>query len=309
MRQWRVGTLTMGLVLVLSGIGLLYAQFDQAGVVGSIIKWWPVIFVLLGIEVLVQNYWKKDEGSGLRYDILSIIIVFFIVMTGLGLHTISELGLGQAIHNEINQQVFSVPAAQEVPLNPELKKVVLETGNGNVKLSTHSGSSILARSTIKVRAESSEQASARVDQNTLLTQQKAGNTLYLGFGSALDSDLVQYDLSLLVPNNIAVQLGLGGNSAEIDLDSLKNDWKINGPGRCAINLPTAADVTVTALLKDEKYLHGNLAWNITPSPSTTKQEEYDQGREQPMQAQAKLGNGTHRLDVIGINDLTINHLP
>ena len=78
MRQWRVGTLTMGLVLVLSGIGLLYAQFDRAGAVGSLLQWWPDIFVLLGIEVLVQNYWKKDEGSGLRYDILSIIIVSFI---------------------------------------------------------------------------------------------------------------------------------------------------------------------------------------------------------------------------------------
>ena len=311
MRQWRVGTLTMGLVLVLSGIGLLYAQFDRAGAVGSLLQWWPVIFVLLGIEVLVQNYWKKDEGSGLRYDILSIIIVFLIVMTGLGLHTISELGLGQVIHNEINRQIFPVTAAQEVPLDSGLEKVVLETGSGKVKLTTHSGSSILARSTIKVRAESSQEASARAAQNTLLTEQKVGNTLYLGFGSALEPDMGQYDLSLLVPNNIAVQVVLDGNSAEIDLDSLKNDWKINGPGtgRCAINLPSAADVTVTALLKDEKYLHGNLAWNITPSPSVAEQEEYDHGRERPIQAQAKLGNGTRRLNIIGIDDLTINHLP
>lgn len=29
MRQWRVGTVSMGLLLLFSGIGLLYAQFNQ----------------------------------------------------------------------------------------------------------------------------------------------------------------------------------------------------------------------------------------------------------------------------------------
>ena len=94
MRQWRVGTLTMGLVLVLSGIGLLYAQFDQAGVVGSIINGGQLSSFFWGLRCWFRIIGKKMRAVGC-YDIMSIIIVFFIVMTGLGLHTISELGLGR----------------------------------------------------------------------------------------------------------------------------------------------------------------------------------------------------------------------
>lgn len=310
MRQWRVGTLTMGLLLVFSGIGLLYAQFDRTGVVDNIFKWWPVVFILLGIEVLVQNYLKKDEGSVLRYDIFSIIIVFLIVVSGLGLHTVSELGLSKIIRNEINRQVFSVPVSHEVPLDPGTKQVVLETSNGNIKLDTYSGSSIRVRSNLKIRAESREEALAGVEELTLITEQKAGNTQYLCFEPTLNSGIpVPSDVSILVPDSMAVHLDLEGNAAEVNLNSVNSDWKITGPGRCSLNLPSTANVTVTALVDNKEALHGNLAWNVSPSFPIQDQAEYDHHEGRPVQAQAKLGNGTHKLNVVGINDLAINRLP
>ncbi|MDD2421330.1 MAG: hypothetical protein PHU78_04240 [Heliobacteriaceae bacterium] len=309
MRQWRVGTLTMGLVLVFSGIGLLYAQFQPAGVVTSLFKWWPVIFVFLGLEVLIQNYLKKDESSVLRYDIFSIIIIFLLVVTGLGLHITSELGLSKIIHNEINQQVFSVPVSREIPLDSELSsKLVLESGTEDIRISTHSGSSILVRATLKVRAESSEEAAAKAEQFTLVTEQKAGDTLYLGSGSAQNSGWLE-NVSLSVPEYLVTQLVLDGNTAEIDLNSLKSNWQINGPGNCSLNLPSTADVTVTALVDRKKDLHGNLAWNQLPSPSADGRKDDNRDEESAVQAQAKLGNGTHKLNVIDVQSLTVNQIP
>ena len=78
MRQWRVGTVSMGLRLLFSGIGLLYAQFNQLTVAHVSLTWWPVLFVVLGIEVLVQNYLNRKQESKIKYDIFSIFIILLI---------------------------------------------------------------------------------------------------------------------------------------------------------------------------------------------------------------------------------------
>ncbi|MDD3889484.1 MAG: hypothetical protein PHR65_06145, partial [Syntrophomonadaceae bacterium] len=83
MRQWRVGTLSMGLLLIVLGAGLIFAQVNKVAVIDVLLNWWPLLFILLGAEVLVQIGLNKDEVIKVKYDIFSIIIVFIIVMTGL----------------------------------------------------------------------------------------------------------------------------------------------------------------------------------------------------------------------------------
>ena len=72
----RVGTLTMGLSLVAAGIALLAGQFGLISVV-EVLRWSPVILILLGIEMLVGSALCK--GEKMRYDFLSMLVCFVLI--------------------------------------------------------------------------------------------------------------------------------------------------------------------------------------------------------------------------------------
>ena len=72
----RVGTVTMGITLVASGIVLLAGQFGLLSVV-EVLRWSPVILIMLGIETLVGCALAK--GGKMRYDILSMFICFILI--------------------------------------------------------------------------------------------------------------------------------------------------------------------------------------------------------------------------------------
>ena len=78
-RPRRVGSFTMGLVMILSGIIFMVLMFLDVNpeVVLSIFKLSPLILISLGVEILVYNVGFKYEK--LRYDILSFIICSVLV--------------------------------------------------------------------------------------------------------------------------------------------------------------------------------------------------------------------------------------
>lgn len=88
-RTHRVGTVTFGAMLIIFGILFLLHTFIPAMDYALIFRFWPFIFIFLGIEVLAGNYkaakWEKDEERILQfvYDkaaILLIICLAFFAM-------------------------------------------------------------------------------------------------------------------------------------------------------------------------------------------------------------------------------------
>jgi len=52
MRKWRVGTISMGILLVATGILLLLGEIKGISGAMLILRWWPVILIVLGVEIL-----------------------------------------------------------------------------------------------------------------------------------------------------------------------------------------------------------------------------------------------------------------
>jgi len=312
MRQWRVGTLTMGLLLVLTGVGLLLGQFNKLAVVDFSLKWWPLLFILLGIEVLLQNQFKKDENSKIRYDIFSIIIILLIVLTGLGLQTFSQLGLVELARTEISTHSFVVQGSMEIPLEAGIEKIVLATGHSQIDIHSSQGNSIIANSNLQVRAQSQLEAQDSAGQYQKISQQRVANTLYIELQpNHTSGSVVNSDFSLIIPEHVSVEIDGADNSLNINLASIQNDWEINGSGDCTIQLPGNADLMVNAWINNESALHGNLAWNESKLGNDTKQSNNnpESNDEKQVQAQSKLGNGSHKMNILGMHELTINSLP
>ncbi len=78
----RVGTFTMGLVLVAAGLVLLAVLFVPGFDATAALKCAPLVLVSLGGEVLAAAFTARDER--LKYDFLSMVVCFLLIVTAAG---------------------------------------------------------------------------------------------------------------------------------------------------------------------------------------------------------------------------------
>jgi len=92
MKRWRVGSFSMGLILVASGILMLISLVVQVNVMNVLLTFWPVILISIGIEILLHLFVKKNEdgdGGKIRYDALSILFISFLLVISVGFYAVS----------------------------------------------------------------------------------------------------------------------------------------------------------------------------------------------------------------------------
>jgi hypothetical protein len=300
----------MGLILVFTGIGLLLAQFNQLAVINFSLKWWPIIFILLGIEVLVLNYLNTTEKSKIKYDIFGVIITLLIVGIGLGLQSMREVGLVAKAQTMISSQIFTVQDSKEILLEAGIKKIILKTYGNQVSLRNSSDNIILTQSELQVRAQSRIDAQGIAGQYSKISQQRSGDTLYLMLPKNQDSNLITgSSYSLALPENVDIDVEGAGSSLDVYLDAVKNDWQIYGLRSCSIKIPAGSDLTINALLNREEVLHGNLTWTKSNTASANSTDNSNSLNNQQVNALAKLGNASHKMNILEVDDLTVNALP
>ncbi|PWL43280.1 MAG: hypothetical protein DBY45_07410 [Clostridiales bacterium] len=74
----RVGTVTLGIVLIVVGALLIWALFEPTFSVATIAKFSPAILILVGIEMIV-GYFRSD-GNKVKYDFLSMFVCFLLII-------------------------------------------------------------------------------------------------------------------------------------------------------------------------------------------------------------------------------------
>ena len=98
MRNRRVGTLTLGIILIIGGLLFILKTLDIVTDYRWLLTLWPAILILLGSEVLAFNFSRKEEK--LKYDggaIVLLIVLSLITYTLTG----AEYILTNQIHNII----------------------------------------------------------------------------------------------------------------------------------------------------------------------------------------------------------------
>ena len=77
----RVGTLTFGIVLVVTGVGMLCAMFFPEMDFTLLLRLSPLVLVSLGGEVL----WSLHRGSRIRYDWMGMLLCGMLTFTAISL--------------------------------------------------------------------------------------------------------------------------------------------------------------------------------------------------------------------------------
>lgn len=83
MRTRRIGSITLGASCIVFGILFLLRTFLSVISYEIILKLWPLILIVLGIEVLYSYFSTKEEV--VKYDIWAVLIVVMIAVFAMGM--------------------------------------------------------------------------------------------------------------------------------------------------------------------------------------------------------------------------------
>lgn len=93
MRQWRVGTISLGLILIGCGVALLAWLLGGQPLPILYLRWWPTVLIILGLEILASTLPQHNDQPVFRYDGASIVLIVIIVIGSLGLSLLNGMGL------------------------------------------------------------------------------------------------------------------------------------------------------------------------------------------------------------------------
>ncbi len=226
----KVGSITLAVGLITVGVLLFAANFMELPV-KDLYKYWPVLLIGLGLEMILYMalYNRKDENVKLSIDGLCIvfIIVLGIVSGGAGLLNLKDPDFFRGIHigdgivdgikykSEINETF----TRDNVAAGINVKEVMIKNNFGEIKVLPSNSNAIRVEADVSVKFNDESKARQYVKEAIEI---KEGETLTIGIKSPLSgSDRKDYakaraDMIVYVPNSVSVKAenSFGDVSAE-----------------------------------------------------------------------------------------------
>ncbi|MEQ8174951.1 MAG: hypothetical protein ABRQ26_07745 [Syntrophomonadaceae bacterium] len=327
MRQWRVGTISMGLLLVGGGLGLMAAQYNTQAITAAM-RWWPLLLVVLGIEVLVYTYLKKSEDGRVRYDIFSIIIILFLVVSGVSLKTAQDVGIAEWVQEQLRLSNYTIALPEtQVQIPSQVQKIVLSSEqNSQLEIRSTSIETMLAGGNIMVRAKSKEEAQQMAEQALKVSTREAGNTLFITLSGG-------HNLKISLPARVELEVNAPSQKVALTADKVLASYVIIGGSDSEVLLPAGADLSITAVNDAPARISGNLAWTtsagvsgqtystsaaangnngqvqVKSDGSNLERDAVQYHQKNDYVSRVQLGNGTNKMTIICEGNCTIRQLP
>ncbi len=303
MREWRVGTFSMGILLLGLGSGLIIAQINSVAVAEIVFKWWPLLFVLLGLEILGQIFINKNNDIKIKYDIFSIFMVFVIIISGLGVQCLTEFGFTEQARIMLASKHYLLETEpSETAIATEIERLVIEAPPASLQIHTSKSDSIISRASLSVTADSKERALEMMAEATKCNSYQAGDTQFISFDIPLYGNDFGYDCriseyKLLIPDKMDVIIKGNDHSVNIDARNISSDWQIQDAGDLELNLSGSNNLTVNTQVDHEQFLEGNVEWTVSGN---------DDPQEHSIKGQYKMGDGSHQIIIFDSMRVTLN---
>ncbi|TDA70301.1 MAG: hypothetical protein D9V47_01810 [Clostridia bacterium] len=307
-RQWRVGSFSMGLVLVLLGVALLVAQDGPGRVLELVHRWWPVTPILLGGEILLAGYFVRDEKPRLKYDWLAIIAVIAVVMFTLGLAGLAASGVLPALERSFSAAEYTVALPElSIPPGEGVTGIVVQGAGDRVEIRSSTGPEVLLFGQAHIRAVSEQEARSLASLAAASTR-RAGDTLFLTLSDVpvprdFSPGHPEQQWTLLVPAGMRLEFKSGPTAGTVNLvlDHLAADWTVQNAGQVKATLSSDLPLRVRARVPRREFLTGDLPWRVEPghdalpSPASGERAFPSSG----VTAAATLGEGGFLLHIDG----------
>lgn len=299
MKNKRIGTISMGIVLIAFGLLIFFAQFNKVSALKLAVNIWPGVLILLGGEILWANYKSKDEEIKLRYDIFSIFIVFVIVMTSIGIYGMMEIGLLDRIRYEVARKTYNYELPlEDYAVDENIKNIIINGDRvSNLSIRSDSGNKIVSTGNININTDSQEKADKIFKENRVNIE-RIDNTLYISYKEDDSHNYYGASLNLVVPSHVDVEVANGGN-IDVVMDKVDGNWIIDGGDVVKMRLKKDSNIKVQAMVNREYNLGGNVAWKDTKIGT---EEDY------VLKGELVFGEGIYSLNILNIRDIVIDEI-
>ncbi len=263
MKIKRVGTISMGIVLVAFGLILFVSQIKQSSALNMISTMWPIILVLLGLEILWFRYSSKDENIAIKYDIFSIFIVFVILFVNIGVYAVTEVGVMSRLQNMVLSEDYIMDEViKEYTVDKNINKIIInEIDNLDIRATEDNKISGICK--LHIYAISQEEAK-ELSKEEYIKFKKSGNTLYIYSASKRNNNNSYSNpgsIDIFIPSNIDVEVT---DCYNLDLvySDFNNSWLFNRVNRINVRLDDTSNVKINAFVELLDLLEGNIKWTF-----------------------------------------------
>ena len=233
--------------------------------------------MVLGIEILVFLFLSRQEQPFLTYDFLSIFFVGMIGTVGIGFVLLSSAGILEKMDDWLNreEQTLDLPVLEHQVID-EVKRVVIHTGNYPLTVEGTVEKEVSMFGTYRAHTRENEKLISNVEDYVSLQQK--GETLYMNIKDLsreivgpFDS-FVSLSATILVPNDIELEIVGNDNSVNLKPRMLLSDWTVDRVGDLSVQIENTSDVKITA--KDIQDFQGDREkWNIAVESNEETTEE------------------------------------
>lgn len=266
MRTWRVGTISCGLFLIGIGVMLVGMQFDTLWI-DQFVKWWPLMLILLGLEVIAGAVVHRGSEERLKYDGISVGIILLFVLLGSGMKFINDVGLLQASRAWFTSEKFIMETSPEtIEIGPEIHQLVIASPYAALDLICSKESAVQYTATIHVQAENQARAAEFVDGCISVHSQVVDEKMFIGFDQPLAGNPWQHvedvdRLRLTVPEDVAIIVEGNNDRMKLVAEGISEHWDLNNMGNTEIRITPDNNCLIVAQVETEDCLLGNVDWN------------------------------------------------
>ncbi|MGE7602836.1 hypothetical protein ACQKL5_10025 [Peribacillus sp. NPDC097675] len=257
MRTWRVGTISMGVTLIGLGALLLGSQISDMSLTTILLSWWPILFIILGGEILFYIYFSRNESTFVKYDFLSIIFVGLLGMVGIVLLLLTSSGIMEQVKVTINseERTLDLPGFNQ-KAGKEIQRVVLDPGYYPLTVEGGNNEEVSVFGTYDERVMENDDSLLKKAEDYLMVERK-GDTLYIRLKNLpvqdglLDRDRMDLKATLIIPTNLALEVEGKDTDLTLKPRELVNDWNVDDAGSLSVYLQEKSDISIHAFGVEE----------------------------------------------------------
>jgi hypothetical protein len=304
MRTWRVGTFSMGASLVFLGLFLFLSRFLGYDLIYVMSSWWPILLVILGIEILLYLFLSKQEKPVLKYDFLSIFFVGLIGTAGIVFAIISTTGIMGKVAEVVAREELSFELPDfSYQMGDSIKRVVVRTAGNDM---TFEGTEEKKVSMFGAyRVQTTKKAKLINTAEDYVAANKKGDTLYLTV-KALPNEIGLFDkqgsvaATILIPSDVKLEVVGSANSLTLKPRTLMNDWNVDSDTSIVIDVPEKSNLKISAVgVQDIRGKEGE--WKVSESPNSNDIEN-----SVLKNAVYQAGEGIYHINIANAYNISLN---
>lgn len=243
----KVGTITLAAGLIASG-ALLFAQNFTELPIKDIYKYWPLLLISLGLEIIIYMSLYGREGDNVKISIDGLCVIFIIVVAVLssgfaGYKSFSIKGIGDipfVRDLRFEHEMEEIITKTDISKFYKIKELKVTNNFGDITIKPGNSDSISLDAKVRVRYNNETRAKEYM-KNAIQVSQGEVTEIYvkdLPQYEAKDCSNAMADFTIYIPEGIIV-----------DIQNSFGDIDVEGGGRAVIK-NSNGDIAVRGCSKD-----------------------------------------------------------